>query len=47
MFHDVCDVITSEFVAIRLYIRDTGDFKIRFRLGKTRSKYFVIISTVN
>jgi len=47
MFHDVCDVITSEFVAIGLYIRNTGDFQIRFRLKKIKSQYFIVTSTVN
>ena len=47
MLHGSCDVVTSKFVAIRLYIRNTSDFQIRFRLRELRSKYFVIASVVN
>ena len=47
MLHGIYNVITSEFVAVGLYIRNTSDFQIRFGLREPGSKYFVIASTVN
>jgi len=47
MFYSSYDVVTSEFVAIGLYIRNTSDFQIRFRLREPKSKYFVIASVVD
>ena len=46
-FPNSYDVVTSEFVAIGLYIGNTSDFQIRFRLRESRSKYFVVASTVD
>ena len=47
MFHGSCDVVTNEFVAIGLYIRNTSDFQIRFRLREPGNKYLVVTNTVN
>ena len=47
MLHGGCDAITSEFVAIGLYIGNTSDFQIRFRLREPESEYFVVTCTVN
>jgi len=47
VFHGSCDVVISEFVAIGLYIRNTSDFQIRFRLRELGGEYFIIASAVD
>ena len=47
MFHGSCDIVTSKFVAIGLYIRNTGDFQIRFRLQEPGSEYLIVASTID
>jgi len=47
VFYGSCDVIISEFVAIGLYIRNTSDFQIRFRLREPRGEYFIVASAID
>jgi len=47
MLYGSCDVVTSEFVAIGLYIGNTSDFQIRFGLREPWSEYFVITCAID
>ena len=47
MLYGGCDVVTSEFVAIGLYIWNTSDFQIRIRLRELGSEYFIVASAID
>ena len=47
MLYGGCNVITSEFVAIGLYIGNTGDFQIGFELRELESEYFIIACAID
>ena len=47
MLHGSYDVVTGELVTIGLYIRNTSNFQVGFRLGELGGEYFVVASTVD
>ena len=47
MFHGSYNVVTGELVTIGLYIRNTGNFQVGFRLGEPGGEHLVVASTVD
>jgi len=47
VFHGSCNVVTGELVTIGLYIRNTGNFQVGFRLGELGGKHLIVASTVD
>ena len=47
MLHGSYNVVTGELVTIGLYIRNTGNFQVGFRLGELGGEHLVVASTVD
>ena len=47
MLHSSYDVITGELVTIGLYIRNTSNFQVGYRLEELGGEHFVVASAVD